>query len=894
MSSRRLFNSIHLIGLGGAGVNIIETFISDERTRRIVQDTGVYISTLAIDVADGDIKKLRTAGNRVLKGLAEQGVPPDKLQIITESVKFPTPDAMFKFVDEGYPRFMSQEGLNTKNYKPWVSTAMEIPPLVGGVARQRGLSKAIYALNYYQLGTINRLLSNFRNQLSKCLVTPLVFTIFGLGGGTGSGIIFDFMRHLRLILGKQVPIIGLMILPCDADDAAAKGASAYAAINELNLLMGKEYRGVVEMFGSPYENPFNSMFAVALSPVYSKIGELPETHRAIDQAIVDIAYTLSSFDVADMFDHISSGRRRGPDDNLNLLTMTKVVYPVNIYIEAAKTQLSRLELYRGVLSEENIVLEGDRRILSFIENELKEYYKDYLKAMKTYSIESFDRDIEDFIYSAPSREHEIMMRMKDLEEGLKPWIGDLGQTIGPMAEAAKEGTTEYVIAKRVKELLDLTLNIAKTYDRYHEEATARFEELDRYIPSATRLNPRQRILLQTFSEAIKFVDRLVGTLKRYMRVYTLGSQLYTTYSGMSQSEQNEARMNEIKRMGEADLRLILNTVMTLVSQPKDKVELLDSLSMQQSMVKNNVQNIYNDMSKELEAKEESMRIYEEEKAEIGRELRKTIIGFGKIIDFLSSKKRKLRMKLESEIEPKLARLQEEKRFIEERLKKVGDLLGAYNDVSKKLEATSDYRRTLNEIVMLEKKYYENLSAITGLEGIFMRVAELSREEQIKILYKILAGEEDQLTREGILREILDRNRVKEFMRSIISTFKNPGSFGLNREYKTDRMWATIVTPEGMWDEDLHKDLQTALAGYIEGEVSECMSARIVSSPDPWTITLILIAAKVRPEEIEVYPTMKQLYRRASEQDKKLRYSFLTEYGVNFEQVLKKVEVANTS
>jgi len=748
-------------------------------------------------------------------------------------------------------------------------------------------------LNYYQLATINRLLSNFRNQLSKCLVTPLVFTIFGLGGGTGSGIIFDFMRHLRLTLGKQVPIIGLMILPCDADDAAAKGASAYAAINELNLLMGREYSGAVEKFGPPCENPFNSMFAVALSPVYSKTGKLPETHRAIDQAIVDIAYTLSSFDVADMLDHIGSGQRRGPDSNLNLLTMIKVVYPVNIYIEAAKTQLSRLELYRGILSEENIVLEGDKRILSFIENELKEYYRDYLKAMKTYSIETFDRDLEDFIYLAPRREHETMMRMKDLEEGLKPWLGDMGQAISPMAEATTEGTTEYVIAKRVRELLDLTLNIAKTYDNYHKEATARFEELDRYIPSATRLNPRHRILLQTFSEAIKFVDRLVDTLKRYMRVYALGSQLYTTYSGMSPLEQNEARMNEIKRMMEADLSLVLNTVMTLVSQPKDKVELLDSLSMQLSMVKNNAQSIYNDTSKELEAKEESTRIYEEEKTEIGRELRKTtIIGFGTIIDFLSGKKKKLRVKIEREIEPKLARLNEEKRLIQERLKKVKDLLDAHSDVSKKLEATSDYRRTLNEIVMLEKKYYENLSAITGLEGIFMRVAELSREEQTKILYKILAGEEDQLTREGILREILDMGRVKEFMRSIVFTFKNPGTFGLNRDYRTDRMWATIVTPEGMWDEDLHNDLQTALAGYIESEVSESITARIVDSPDPWTITLILIAAKVRPDDIEAYPTMKQLYSRASEQDKRLRYSFLTEYGVNFEQVLK--EVANTS
>lgn len=887
MSSRRLFNSIHMIGLGGAGANIIETYITNERTWRIVQDPGVYISALAIDVADGDVKRLRRASNRVLKGLAEQGVPPDKLQIITETVKFPTPDAMFEFVDSGYPMFLGQEGLNAENYKPWLSTAMEIPPIAGGVARQRGLSKAIYALNYYQLGTVKRLMSNFRSQLSKSLVSPLVFTIFGLGGGTGSGIIFDFLRHLRSILGRQVPIIGLMILPCDADDAAAKGASAYAALNELNLCMSDEYnRHVVERFGSPYENPFNNMFAIALSPVYSKIGELPETHRAIDQAVVDIAYILSSFDVADMLDHIGSGTRRGLDDNLNLLTMVKVVYPVNIYIEAAKKQLSRLELYGGAVAEENIILEGVKRTLNFIESELKEYYRSYLMDMRTYSIETFDRDLEDFISSAPRLEHETMMRMKDLEEGLKSWLGDIGQTIRPMAEVTKEGTTEYVIAKRVEELLDLSLNIAKTYGRYREEATPRFEELDRYIPSATRLNPRLRIILQTFSEAIKFVNRLVDVLKGYMRVYALGSQLHTTYSRMPPSERNETRMSEVKRVVEADLRLLLNMIMTLVSQPKDKVKLLDSLSMQLSMVKSNALRIYEDMNKELDAKEEPIRIYEEEKQEIRREIRKTILGF--------SKKKRLKMKLESEIEPKIASLKEEKKLIQDKLKKIEKILDAYNKTSKKMEATSEYRRALNEIVKLEKEYYKDLSTVSGIEGIFMRVAELSREEQIKILFKILAGEEDQLTKEGVLTEILDRDRVKEFMRSIISTFKNPGVFGLNRRYKTDRMWATIMAPEGLWDDDLHKDLQTALAGYIDGVVSESISTRIVDSLDPWTITITLIAAKAKPSDIEVYPTMRQLYRRASKQDKRLRYSFLYEYGVNFEDVLKEAEAAGKS
>ena len=80
---------------------------------------------------------------------------------------------------------------------------MAIPPMAGGAGRRRALAKAIYALNYYQLGIIRNCINAFKEQALSAIVTPTVVVVYGLGGGTGSGIFFDFVKHLRKVLGPE-------------------------------------------------------------------------------------------------------------------------------------------------------------------------------------------------------------------------------------------------------------------------------------------------------------------------------------------------------------------------------------------------------------------------------------------------------------------------------------------------------------------------------------------------------------------------------------------------------------------------------------------------------------------------------------------------------------------
>src|SRR3990170_1333104 len=184
--SRSLFASIHIIGLGGTGANIIQSLIESDRLSRLLSSEDFNIACLAIDVADGDIVSLQGAYRATLGKLGSRGISVDRLWVKTLNVKFNTPDSLFEFM-ERYDTYLNKEGITVKNYKPWIKSSMSIPPLAGGVGRQRALSKAVYALNFFHYVELNSVMSVFKDRVLTSKYQPIVVILYGLGGGTGSG-----------------------------------------------------------------------------------------------------------------------------------------------------------------------------------------------------------------------------------------------------------------------------------------------------------------------------------------------------------------------------------------------------------------------------------------------------------------------------------------------------------------------------------------------------------------------------------------------------------------------------------------------------------------------------------------------------------------------------------
>jgi hypothetical protein len=171
---------------------------------------------------------------------------------------------------------------------------------------------------------------------------------------------------------------------------------------------------------------------------------------------------------------------------------------------------------------------------------------------------------------------------------------------------------------------------------------------------------------------------------------------------------------------------------------------------------------------------------------------------------------------------------------------------------------------------------------------FEKSADLTESEQLKIIFKILTEQEESLTREIIVKDILDIDHYKDYIRSIIRAFKTPTIMGYKPTYKTDYMWVTIVSPPKMWTEDLSQEVYTSLAGYVTSEVSRTITVRVIESRDPWTTRVLVVGGRGKPEDMEAYDEMQLLYNKSNDFERNLSRSYLLEEGVSALQVIKQL------
>ncbi len=107
------------------------------------------------------------------------------------------------------------------------------------------------------------------------------------------------------------------------------------------------------------------------------------------------------------------------------------------------------------------------------------------------------------------------------------------------------------------------------------------------------------------------------------------------------------------------------------------------------------------------------------------------------------------------IESQLYSITEERKIVEAKL-------SAFQNIERKFEIASTYRKLLTEATSLENSYYEKLNTTMKDKGYYDRVAELTENEQLKIMQKILLEDEASLTQENMLNEIIDRKHLKEY------------------------------------------------------------------------------------------------------------------------------------
>ncbi|HDJ22071.1 MAG TPA: hypothetical protein ENF19_02585, partial [Candidatus Bathyarchaeota archaeon] len=826
-------NVIHLVGLGGAGTNIVEEFLKTPKTMDLLDRGASRLSMMALDIADPDIKSLEDTYNRVLDQMRRRGIPQDRLSLIARSIKFPSAEAMFDFVQAKFSEHLENEGVKLQKYHQWLPSTMAIPPLAGGAGRRRSLAKAIYNLNYYQLGIIKSFINLFKDNALSTITSPIILLVFGLGGGTGSGIALDFARHLRQAVGSGVPILGLCILPCPGDDPPAKGYSAYNALQELELVLNREKNeALVEALGETYRNPFNTLLFLPLMPAYNKTGNIVAARSEVDKMIVEVIYVLMDFDLADLMSGI--GTEVGLTDNsIHTLSMVKVNYPVDAYVEAFKSNLEKMQKLAEIRREKLAILDSLHRAMLLKKEEVESIYRDYLVKTNSYNAVDFEDRVLQLVRSNPRFEEDMSLYVKSVEDQVGLWVDEAIQFVSTINLVAREGTIEDTISKLVlheedadphDNLEGLVRHLSKTYPRFKERRAAIFERLEQLVPSSQGLTLRQKKLLEDFMNLVSVAEKALDILELYTRNRHLADAMARRYELLPEEDRLDVNFKEMK----AEFTTIYHLLQLMVKPSSDEVKMVDEhLTYLQTLIAR-FRGRREELEKELlrlEEKRSRLRFDKEKYEKDSRGLD------------LFGRKRYSKERL-GEVERQLAALSEEEAHVETEVKAVESLIEIYEELARKLEATSEYRKMLQEVLGLSEEYQRKLSEIIQRNKYYERTTELTGAEQGKIIYKILAEQEDQLNQEGILEEILDVDHFKDYMRSVVRIYRTPNIMGMKSSYKSDYLWVTVQAPQGLWDEDLTQELYTALAAYVTGDVSKTITVRLVDCQDPWVIRIV--------------------------------------------------------
>ncbi|CCH75432.1 conserved hypothetical protein [Nostocoides australiense Ben110] len=266
---------INLLGLGKTGAQMIDAFLRTGEIEDLLEDPRARLTCLAVDIGEGDMRQLRQYADAFYERLDERGIPRDRAQIRTLSLQVPDSaelaESMARVPDHmarEFPRF-SWAG-EDYDFASWLAPDARVPTVEKHYQAQlelpaedehadRAVAKAIY-LHAYFAGDrpMYHALREFADSINRTKLPSIVLVPFGVGGGTGSGMVVDIARHLSSdALGRRVPVVGVGLLPCSGDPEYQRGASVAATLDELDCMIDEgKNAGVIRQWGDLYRNPF--------------------------------------------------------------------------------------------------------------------------------------------------------------------------------------------------------------------------------------------------------------------------------------------------------------------------------------------------------------------------------------------------------------------------------------------------------------------------------------------------------------------------------------------------------------------------------------------------------------------------------------------------------------
>ncbi len=692
--------------------------------------------------------------------------------------------------------------------------------------------------------------------------------------------VLDFARHLRKELGSGIPIIGLAVLPCSGDDPPAKGASAFSALMETGIALDRGMnKALVAKLGVPYETPFNAFFVVPLSPAYGQGKGRPFAHQIIDRAIGDILVNCLNFDLADLLAHVGCNVDL-EGKWLHTLSTVSVSYPVQEYIDLTKFYLDTLDKTTVVRKEKREMLGGTsisdtggvNGLLRATRSELTDIYRKWLVSRGKYNQAKFEEAVQDLIHDDRSLEADFALHLKGAHESIMAQFDELYRTVRAVGLSAPEGTLEARIRKFILEVYDLVAKLPERPQDFEAKVPDIMAGLREDLVTAHQLAPRQSQLVRDVVDLASLVQDYVNALRLYLETRRLADKLGRQIESSETTVTREEDLAAIKKIANPELVVLSSLVSSLISPLGTELRNMDEHL-------TNCRRMKRVLGEDERLLDRQSQDTEEQKITLNAERRRFEKDMQRVRPLFTApgKKRYLETKM-GDIKQRLILLDEESEGLKARSLKLRDKIREYDNLEKKYQVGSTYRTLVPQIIKAVSDYKDKLNQLSAHRGFYERTGELTESEQLKIMQRILEGDERALSRENVLNEILDRDHLNRYLASVLNLFRLPDTLGLNSEYRTDFLWLTIVSPPGIWNSELEKDVTTALSGYVKEDVSRSLYVRQIESDDPWKVRFLLVAAKARPRWLSFYQDMKDHYETRSFTERQLSHSFLLEYG----------------
>jgi hypothetical protein len=445
--------------------------------------------------------------------------------------------------------------------------------------------------------------------------------------------------------------------------------------------------------------------------------------------------------------------------------------------------------------------------------------------------------------------------------------------IGPIEEAIINLTLHKKGSRRRDNLESLLTYFTKTYLDFPENKASIFERLEQLIPSSQVFTVRQKKILEDFINLSELADKSLKILRFYDEIRYFVEALIRYYEALPDSK---VELEDLKGI-QSELSTLYLLVQLMLRTPFDEAKIIDEyLTYLNEIIKRYIDK-KGVIDCELLRIEEMIKRKEFDRTKQQREVKK-----------LLSMKRYAREQLRN-IERDIKRVQEEHAFVCYDLEKLESIIKLYDQLAKKIEITSTYHKRLNKIVDLYNEYDQRIADITQPKAYYEKSAEITESERIKIIFKILTEQEETLTEKKIIKDILDMQHYKDYIKSLVRVFKTPSVMGFKPTYKSDYIWVTVEAPPKLWSEDLSQELYTALAAYVTSEVSRTITVRVIEAREPWVTRVLVVGGRGKPEHLEAYDEMQLLYSKSNDFERHLSRSYLLEHGVSATQIVNKIK-----